>query len=129
LDAISFGQLTPGPVSVTVTFVGYRMAGFLGAAVATIAIFLPAFFHMVTWFPRVVNWLSKQNWISEFTLGVTAAVVATIIVAVVPIAQGFSPGQMTLGLVLLVLTLSYPVPSWAVVILGGVANLLLVQTA
>jgi len=51
LDAIAIGQFTPGPVLSTATFVGYLIAGVPGAAVSTIAIFLPSFIYMLILYP------------------------------------------------------------------------------
>lgn len=77
-DGVIFGQMTPGPVTITASFLGYSISGFAGALVATFGIFLMPFIHMVTWFPFAVKWLAKQTWIKPFLLGATAAVIGTI---------------------------------------------------
>ncbi|MEL6441993.1 MAG: chromate transporter [Cyanobacteria bacterium J06621_8] len=72
LDAVAIGQVTPGPVFTTATFIGYLLAGNLGAIAATVGIFLPAFLLV-----GLVNpWVSKLRqspWASGFLDGVNAA--------------------------------------------------------
>ncbi len=45
--AIALGQVTPGPIAISATFIGYKVAGFPGAVVATIAVFTPSLFLML----------------------------------------------------------------------------------
>lgn len=81
-DGVTFGQMTPGPVTISTTFMGYKMAGFGGAICATLGLLMPPFFHMTTWFPKAMNWMSSQKWIAHFILGSTAAVVGCLLVTV-----------------------------------------------
>lgn len=81
-DAVSFGQMTPGPVTIATTFMGYKMAHLSGALAATVGLFLPAFIHMTTWFPQALNWLSQQKWVNYFILGSTSAVVGCVFITV-----------------------------------------------
>lgn len=72
LDAIAIGQFTPGPVLTTATFIGYLLAGNLGAIAATIGIFLPAFI-LVPAINPFVSKLRKSPWTAGFLDGVNAA--------------------------------------------------------
>jgi chromate transporter len=80
LDAVAIGQVTPGPVSTAATFVGYLLAGLPGAAVATIAIFLPAFVLVAATAPVVEHW--RAHPMVRRTLDVVNAAVVGLIAAV-----------------------------------------------
>jgi len=69
LDAVAVGQFTPGPVFTTATFIGYVLAGPAGAVVATIGIFLPAFFFVAASGPLVPR-LRRSPLAGDFLDGV-----------------------------------------------------------
>ena len=79
LDAIAIGQFTPGPVLTTATFVGYLLAGVPGAAVATVAIFLPSFVFVAASSPLILK-LRKSRWAAGFLDGANAASLALMAV-------------------------------------------------
>jgi chromate transporter len=71
LDAIAIGQVTPGPLFTTATFIGYLLAGHAGAIAATIGIFLPSFIFVALatyWAPR----LRQSQWLRSWLDGVNA---------------------------------------------------------
>jgi chromate transporter len=72
LDAIAVGQITPGPVATSATFVGYLMGGWPSALLATLAFFLPSFFFVVV-VSRILPWLRKSWWSGAFLDGVNIA--------------------------------------------------------
>jgi chromate transporter len=77
VDAIAAGQVTPGPVFTTATFVGYLVAGFWGGVVATFAIFLPSFL-LVAAFGWIVPHLRRWTWSAAALDGINAAAVAVM---------------------------------------------------
>jgi chromate transporter len=79
LDAIAMGQVTPGPLSTTATFIGYLLAGVPGAVIATVAIFLPAFSFVAMSGPLVPR--LRQSPVAGAVLdGVNVAALALIAV-------------------------------------------------
>lgn len=72
LDAIAVGQVTPGPVFTTATFIGYILGGMKGALLATIGIFLPSFVFVALVFPLVPR-LRNSAWAGGFLDGVNTA--------------------------------------------------------
>ena len=74
LDAVAVGQITPGPLFSTATFVGWQIDGVAGAAVATIGIFLPSF-AFVMLLGRVVGWLRENDQARVALDGINVAVV------------------------------------------------------
>lgn len=75
LDAVSIGQVTPGPVFTTATFVGYLTAGTWGAVVATVGIFLPSFVF-VALLTRLVGWMRATPALGAALDGINAAAIA-----------------------------------------------------
>lgn len=86
VDATALGQVTPGPVLITATFIGYRVAGTLGALVATISIFLPSFLMMVVAGSSLVRF-HTNNIVQSFLKGVTPAVVGLLVAAGISVGR------------------------------------------
>ena len=86
LDAVAVAMITPGPVVITVGFIGFLVAGFAGAAVAALATFLPCYLFTVIPAPYFKKY-GKRPGIVAFVEGVTAAAIGAISGAVIVLAR------------------------------------------
>ena len=92
LDAIAVGQFTPGPVLSTASFIGFQIAGWAGAAVSTVAIFLPSFVFVALLNP-ILLWCRRTVWAGAFLDGLNVGAVALIVV--VAVRLGWQIGVMS----------------------------------
>ncbi len=86
VDATALGQVTPGPVLITATFIGYRVAGTLGALVATVSIFFPSFLLTVVAGSSLARFHTNKI-VQSFLRGVTPAVVGLLVAAGISIGR------------------------------------------
>jgi chromate transporter len=126
LDAIAMGLITPGPVVITATFIGYLVGGLVGAIVATVAIFTPIYLGVVLpgrWFIR--HRTNKQ--IKAFVRGATAAAAGAIAGAVTVLARQAIPDWKTglLAATALLLSLKWKVKEPYLVAIGAAVGILL----
>lgn len=87
LDSVAMGLITPGPVVITATFIGYLVSGPVGAVIATVAIFLPIYLGVVVpgpWFIR----RQDRPWLIAFVKGATASAAGAIGGATIVLTRG-----------------------------------------
>jgi chromate transporter len=104
LDAVAVALITPGPVVITVAFIGYLVAGVPGATLASVGIFLPVYFFTIVpapWFRRHKNNLQLR----AFAAGATAAASGAIAGAVLVLGRGAIVDLPTAGIALISLFL------------------------
>src|SRR5713226_2057850 len=86
VDAVAVAMITPGPVVITVAFIGFIVAGVPGATAAALGIFLPVYLVVVLLAPSYKRW-AKNPQLNAFVRGVTAAATGAIAGAVVVLAR------------------------------------------
>ena len=86
LVAVAIGMLSPGPVVITATFVGYLVAGFWGSLISTLGIFLPSFILILIVAPVLIRHRANQ-YIQGFVKGAYAAAIGTILGAAVLLSR------------------------------------------
>jgi len=97
LDAVAIGQITPGPLFTTATFIGYLLAGNEGAIAATVGIFLPSFILILLvnpWVPK----LRRSPWASGFLDGVNVVSLGLMAGVLITLGRAALVDGVTIGL-------------------------------
>jgi chromate transporter len=99
IDAIAVGQVTPGPVFTTATFVGYVLGGVPGGVAATLGIFLPSFVF-VALVHRMIPKLRRSAWLGSLLDGVNVASLALMAAVTLQLGRASLVDPLTVGLAL-----------------------------
>ncbi len=130
LDAVAVAMITPGPVVITVGFIGYLVAGLPGASLAALGMFLPTYgvvVLMAPWFRRVAD----NRMLKALVDGVTAAAVGALVGAVIVLGRGALVDLPTLAIALAtfgVFWRGWKIPEPFLILGAGALGLLLAGT-
>jgi len=121
IDGLALGQFTPGPILMVSAYVGYKLAGIAGAAVAAVAIFLPAFVLMLCILPAFER-ARKLLWTKAAMKGVAPAVIGVLAVSLLQMAPHALPDPIAAGLFVgtVAAMLAWKVGAVNLVVLGAV---------
>ncbi|MEO0457843.1 MAG: chromate efflux transporter [Cyanobacteria bacterium P01_A01_bin.114] len=130
IDGIAIGQLSPGPVVITAAFVGYKVAGVVGALVSTIGIFTPSFLFIMLAAPVLLR-LRENAWIQAFLKGVKPAVLGAIAAAAIPLSETaffkentvLSVLAIAIGIAALIAIVRFRMTAWKLILAGAVIGL------
>ena len=86
IDGIALGQVTPGPIMITATFVGYRIAGVIGAVASTLAVFFPSFLVLVAAIPHFDR-IKRQQAVQIMVRGVLAGFIGLLVFVLLQFGQ------------------------------------------
>jgi chromate transporter len=127
MDAVAIAMITPGPVVITVGFIGFLVAGFPGACVAAFATFFPSYLFTVLPAPYFRKY-GKHPGIKAFVDGVTAAAIGAISGAVIVLGKRSLTDVYTIGIALitaLVLWRFKKVPEPVIILIAALVGILL----
>ena len=126
VDAVAIAMITPGPVVITVSFIGYVVAGVAGATAAALGVFLPVYAVVVLLAPSYKKW-AKNPQLNAFVRGVTAAATGAIAGSVVVLARRsiYDWPTATIAILSLAVLLKWKVPEPLVIGMAAVAGLIL----
>ena len=125
-DGIAIGQITPGPIFVTATFIGYKVAGVVGAFLATVAIFTPPAVLTVL-LSRFVKILNQSSVVKAAMKGVRSAVIGMVFASAITIGQTITPSVVSaiIFAAIFIISLKYTISPVYLIIASGVAGFIL----
>ncbi len=126
VDAVAVAMITPGPVVITVAFIGYVVAGVAGATAAALGVFLPVYAMVVLLAPSYKRW-AKNPQLNAFVRGVTAAATGAIAGSVVVLARRsiYDWPTLLIAVVSLAVLFKWKVPEPLLIAVAAVAGLIL----
>jgi chromate transporter len=124
LDAVAVAMITPGPVVITVAFIGYKVAGFSGAVAAALGVFLPILAVVLLLGPHFRRFAANPQ-IKAFVAGVTAAATGAIAGAVIVLARRSIIDLWTaaIAVISLLILMKWKVPEPALILAAGMIGL------
>ena len=128
VDAVAVAMITPGPVVITVAFIGYLVAGISGATAAAVGIFFPVYLVVVLLAPSYKRW-AKNPQLNAFVRGVTAAATGAIAGAVIVLARRsiYDVATLMIAVVTFGVLIRWKVPEPILIACAAAAGLLLHQ--
>jgi chromate transporter len=120
IDGLALGQITPGPVSITATFIGYRVGGILGAVFATVCIFLPSSLLLVLLAPHFAR-LRHIAVVQDAVSGLLAAFIAMLLHVLAEVAKSAFLGPWDIALAVAAITALRLRVNVVWVVLGAIA--------
>jgi len=126
VDAVAVAMITPGPVVITVAFIGYLVGGPIGATLAALGVFLPCYLFVIIPAPYYERYATKKG-IADFVAGVTAAATGAIAGAAFVLGRRALVDVTTVVIcivVFVVITLTKKVPEPLLIVAAAIAGLL-----
>jgi chromate transporter len=125
IDGLALGQITPGPILMVSAYVGYKLAGIAGAAIAAIGIFLPSFILMLSILPAFER-VRKLIWAKAALRGIGPAVIGVITVSLFRMAPYALPDPLAIALLIgtVVALLAWRIGAIKLVLVGALVGVL-----
>ncbi len=121
LDALSFGQVTPGPVTTLAAFIGYKAAGEWGSLAATLGMYTPGALLILFLLPLIRKKIESQKGLFAFQAGAIPTVIGCLAVAASQLTMSTLKTPLTGIYFLGLLTVQFALrpPPWALILLSG----------